>query len=67
MGTVAGPKPWRTDLRACVAAHDPGRLGEIEAPEGYRFWGWFLSGRRFAVMDCMRQKGWQDTPALAIL
>lgn len=66
-GSAGKPSPWQVDQRACVTAHDPGRLAELDSADGYRDHGWFLSPRRFAVMDCMRQKGWRDRSILFLL
>lgn len=49
----------RPDLRECVAANDPERLGDVDKGKGYRIDGWFLDHKHTdAVIDCMRLKGY---------
>jgi hypothetical protein len=55
-----------SDLRACVAAHDPSHLADLDEGHKYRISGWFIDRPRTdEVIQCMTGKGWAvDQPFL---
>lgn len=60
--------PFFEALRACVIAHDPERLPELEAGRGYPTSGWFMESERHdAVLSCMRNQGWATMPATLLI
>ena len=52
-----------TALRGRVAAHDSGRLADLDQAHEYRISGWFVDYEwTTPVIQCMREKGWLAVP-----
>jgi hypothetical protein len=55
-------------LHACVAAHDPDSLPDVEAGRGYPLSGWFIdTDQHKAVLHCMALQNWYATPTTLLM